>query len=188
MLETNYKRLEKIVIFVMIVGIIAMFQPWFRSMVELFDPLTPDTNLGRNFRQEIAPIIFRYGFYATFLSTVAFIIISHYDADDLRQAFREKGVPLTILLIFLPVVYGFVVIGHLAWAEYDAALLGVINVTCAIATWNWKRWGPIGLGLTALVELGLAFSDLSSRPIAVTIFLAAIVLVALIWPKRAKLQ
>jgi hypothetical protein len=184
MLERNYKKLEKIIVLIMMLGIIAMFQPWFKNIVELFEPLAPEARLGRTFKNEIAPIILRYGFYATFLSTVAFIVISHHSVEDLQKAFREKGVPLTLLLIVLPVLYGFIVLAHLSQAHYYAALLGVINVVCAIAVWNWKRWGLIGLGLTALVELGLTFSGSASIPTAALILVAIIALVSLTWPRR----
>jgi hypothetical protein len=168
MLERNYKRLERIIIVIMIVGIIAMFQPWFKNIVELFDPLAPEARLGRTYRNEIAPIILRYGFFATFLSTIAFIV--------------------TFLLIALPVFYGFVVLAHLATAQYYAAILGVISFICAIAVWLWKRWGLIGLVLTSLIGLGLAFIGLASMPIAILILIVVIVVVALIWPRRTALN
>jgi hypothetical protein len=188
MLEVNYRRLEKTVVILIFVGILAMFQPWFSNLVELFEPLLPEARVGRTFHNEIAPIIFRYGFYATFLSTVAFIVISHYTPKDLRYAFQTKGVALTLLLIILPVFYGFMLLGNLAWAYYTAALLGVVNFVCAIATWNWKRWGPIGLTLSALAELGLALSGSASIPMAMAILIALVALIGLIWPKRAALK
>jgi hypothetical protein len=184
MLESNYKRIERIIVVIMILGIIAMFQPWFKNIVELFQPLVPDVRLGRTYTNEIAPIILRYGFYATFLSTVAFNVISHYSVEELQKAFKEKGRPLTFLLIALPVVYFFIILGHLAWAHYYAALLGVVNFVCAIAAWNWKRWGLIGLGLTALVELGLALSGSAAMITTVIILVAVIALGLLAWPRR----
>ena len=188
MLERNYKRLEKIIIVIIIVGIIAMFQPWFKNIVELFDPLAPEARLGRTYTNEIAPIILRYGFYATLLSTIAFIVLSHYSVEDLQTAFKEKGKPLTFLSIVLPVFYGFVVLAHLATAQYYAVILGVISFICAIAVWNWKRWGLIGLVLTSLIGLGLAFIDLASMPMAILIMIVVVVMVVLIWPKRSALN
>jgi hypothetical protein len=188
MVEVNFKRLEKMVIILIFVGILAMFQPWFSSLVELFEPLAPEARLGRTFRNEIAPFIFRYGFYITFLSTVTFIAISHYTPTELRQAFKTRGVPLTFLLIILPIFYGFMLLGNMAWAYYYAALLGVVNFVCAIATWNWKRWGPIGLALSALAEFGLALSGSASITIAVAILIAFVAVASLIWPRRAKLK
>ena len=184
MSETNYKRLERVFVIVMLIGIIAMFQPWFKNIVEIFEPLAPEARLGRTFRNEIAPMIFRYGFYATFLGTIAFIVISHYSYEDLQKAFRSKGVPLTLLLIILPVVYGFTILAHLAWAQNSAAILGIINFVCAIAVWNWKRWGLIGLGLTALAELGLALSGSAALITTVLILFIIIALALLIWPRR----
>jgi hypothetical protein len=188
MLEVNYKRFEKTVIILIFVGILAMFQPWFKNLIELFDPLMPDVRVGRVYTNEIAPIIFRYGFYATFLSTIAFIVISHYTPKDLVYAFQTKGVLLTWLLIVLPVFYGFMLLGNLAWAYYTAAQLCVVNFVCAIAIWNWKRWGLIGLTISALAELGLAFSGSTSMPIAIAILIALVTLIGLIWPKRASLK
>ena len=156
--------------------------------MELFDPLAPEARLGRTYRTEIAPIILRYGFFATFLSTIAFIVLSHYSVEDLQTAFEEKGKPLTFLLIMLPVFYGFVVLAHLATAQYYAVILAVIGFICAIAVWNWKRWGLIGLVLTSLIGLGLAFNDLASMPIAILTLLVVIVVVALIWPRRSVLN
>jgi hypothetical protein len=186
MLEINYRRLEKIVVILIFLGILAMFQPWFSSLVELFEPLAPEARLGRTFRNEIAPIIFRYGFYITFLSTVTFIVISHYTTQELRQAFREKGKALTILLILLPVLYGFILLGNLAWANYYATLLGIVNFVCAIAIWNWKRWGLIGLTLSSLAELGLALVGWASLPIAAVLLLTLILVIGLSWPKWTK--
>ncbi len=187
MLEVNHKRAEKVIIAILVIGILAMFQPWFESLVSFFEPLAPEANLTRTYRREIAPIVLRYGFYATFLSTVAFIVLSHYSVEDLQRAFAEKGEPLTLLLIALPVIYGFSILINLAWAYPWAAVLGVFNFVFAIAVWNWKRWGLIGLGASALVELGLAVSDSASITLAGFTLLLALVLVALIWPKRARL-
>ena len=185
MSEASYKRLEKIFITVMLIGIIAMFQPWFTNVVELFEPLAPEVRLGRTFKNEIAPIILRYGFYATFLGTIAFIVISHFSYEDLQKAFKSKGVPLTLLLIALPVVYGFIILAHLAWAQNSAAILGIINFVSAIAVWNWKRWGLIGLGLTALAELGLALSGSAALITTILILVIIIVLALLVWPRRS---
>lgn len=185
MSQTAYKRLETIIVTIMLLGIIAMFQPWFRNIVELFEPLAPEARLGRTFANDIAPVILRYGFNATFLSTVAFIVISHYSYEDLQKAVTEKGSLLTILLIFAPVIYGFITIGNLAWAYYWAAILGVVNVVCAIAVWNRKLWGLVGLGVTALIEIGLALSGSAWLPLGVFLLSLALVLFALAWPKRA---
>ena len=168
----------------MILGIIAMFQPWFKNFVELFQPLAPEVRLGRTYRTEIAPVILRYGFYATFLSTVVFNVISHYSVEELQRAFKKKGKPLTFLLTALPVFYFFIIIGHLAWGYYYAALLGVVNFICVIAAWGWKRWGLIGLGLSALAELGLALSGSAAVITTVLVLVAIIALGSLAWPKR----
>ncbi|MEM7344143.1 MAG: hypothetical protein AAF485_07860 [Chloroflexota bacterium] len=184
MSEAAYKRLERIIVTIMLLGIVAMFQPWFRNIVELFEPLAPDARLGRTFKNEVAPIILRYGFYATFLSTVAFIVISHYSYEDLQKAVKEKGALLTVLLILLPVLYGFLTIGNLAWAFFTAALLGVFNVTFAIALWNKKLWGLIGLVITAVIELILALSGSASLPMGIALLVIAAILFALVWPKR----
>ncbi len=185
MTAQGYKRLEQIIVTIMLLGIIAMFQPWFENIVELFEPLAPDARLGRTYRNEYAPIILRIGFWATFLGTVAFISISHYSYDELLTSSREKGTLLTILLVLIPIVYGFVVIANLAWAYHWAAIVGVFNVVFAIAVWNKKLWGLIGLGITALIELGLAFSGSAWLPIAIVFVALAVGLFALIWPKRA---
>lgn len=187
MSEQAYKRLEHIIVTLMILGIVAILQPWFRNIVELFEPLAPDARLGRTYKNEIAPIVLRIGFYATFLSTVAFITISHHSYDDLRKAVTQKGAILTILLVLGPVLYGFIVIGNLAWAYYWGAILGVCNFVFVLAVWNKKLWGLIGLGLAALVELGLALSGLASLPIAVTVVVVAAVIFGLIWPNRTTL-
>ena len=180
-----YKRLEKIIVALILLGIIAMFQPWFKSIVELFEPLAPEARLGRTYKNEVAPVILRYGFYATFLSTVAFIVISHYSYDDLRKAIKEKGLLLTILLVLAPVLYGFIVIANLAWAYYYAAIMGVFSVVFAIALWNKKMWGLIGLGLTALIELVLALTGLASIPTAILLVLIVVILFGLALPKKA---
>ena len=187
MLEVNYKRIEKVIIIIMVVGIIAMFQPWFESLLKLFEPLAPEADLARIYRREVAPVVLRYGFYAAFLGTVAFIVLSHYRPEDLPRAFAEKGKALTILLVALPVIYGFSVLFNLAWAYFGATALGVINFVCAIAVWGWKRWGLMGLGVSAVVGLGLALAGLASVSVSGFSFLLAIVLIILIWPKRALL-
>ncbi|MEM7031580.1 MAG: hypothetical protein AAF629_18615 [Chloroflexota bacterium] len=180
MSEQAYQRLEKIIVTIMLLGIVAMFQPWFRAIVELFEPLAPEARLGRTYREEFAPVVLRIGFWATFLGTVAFIVISHYSYEDLQNAALEKGVPLTSLLIMAPVLFGFIIIGHLAWAYYWAAIIGVFNIVFAIAIWNKKRWGLIGLGLTALIELGLAISGSASLPIAIIIFVVTAMIIILV--------
>ena len=181
----SYKRLEQIIVTIMLLGIIAMFQPWFKNIVELFEPLAPDARLGRTYKNEIAPMILLFGFWATFLGTVAFIVVSHYSHEDLRKATHQKGTLLTILLVIAPVMYGFIVIANLAWAYNWAAILGVFNVIFAIAFWNKKQWGPIGLGLTALIELGLALSGSAWIPIGLLLLLTVIILAGLAWPRRS---
>lgn len=184
MLATYYKRIEKIILTLIFIGIVAMFQPWFTSIVELFEPLAPDARLGRTFTREVAPVIFRYGFYATFLGTVAFIVISHYSIEDLQRAFQEKGVALTWLLILMPVVYGFALLGELSRGHNYATLLDVVNVICAIAVWNWKRWGLVGLGVVAALDLWLASSGDAIMELAILRMVLAIAVIALFWPRR----
>ena len=186
MLELTYKRAEKIIVALMILGLVAMFQPWFENLVELFEPLAPDARLGRTYRREIAPVIFRYGFYATFLSTIAFTALGHYSVDDLRRAAKEKGLALTTLLMALPLIYGFSVILNLAWDRPLSAILQVINFICAIAVWNFRRWGLFGLGLVALAELGLFQSDSVSLNGVLVTWLWVIILLGLAWPKRSR--
>jgi|GEM_PF-2652025 len=181
----SYKRLEQIIVAIMLLGIVAMFQPWFRNIVELFAPLAPEARLGRTYTNEIAPIVLRIGFYAAFLGTVAFIVISHYSYKDLRKAVTQKGTLLTILLVLVPVLYGFLTIANLAWAYYLASFLGVFNVVFAIALWNKRFWGLVGLGLTAVIELALAFSGSASLPMAGLLLVIAGALFALSWSKRA---
>ena len=188
MLEKNYKIAEKFIVVIIILGIIAMFQPWFKNIIELFQPLFPDVKLARTYTNEVAPVILRYGFYATFLGTVAFNVISHYSVEDLQRAIEEKGKLLTTLFVALPVVYFLIIISHLAWGHYNAALLGVVNFICVIAIWGWKGWGLIGLGLSALAELGLALSGNASMITTVIIFAAIIALGLLIWPKRTRFK
>lgn len=54
-----------------------------------------------------------------------------------------------------------------------------------MAAWNWKRWGLIGLGLTTVVELGLAFSGAVMIPVALAFVVVYGLVVFLIWPRRA---
>ena len=184
MFEVAYKRLERIILIAIMVGIVAMFQPWFTAMVGLFEPLAPEARLGRTYTREIAPIIFRYGFYITFLSTIAFIVISHYSVEDLETAVRKKGTILTILLIALPVIFGFSMLGELSRAHHTAALLHVANFVFAVAIWNGKRWGVIGLGLAALAGLGLALTGEAILPLAAALLIAVLTTVMLSWSKR----
>ncbi len=67
MSEINYKKLEKLFVIIILLGMVALFQPWFKSIIELFEPLVPEAKLGRTYKNEIAPIIFRYGFYGVLL-------------------------------------------------------------------------------------------------------------------------
>lgn len=184
MLEVTYKRLERFILLAILVGIVAMFQPWFTAIVELFEPLAPEARLGRTYTREIAPIIFRYGFYITFLSTIAFIVISHYSVEELETAVREKGALLTMLLIALPVIFGLSVLGELSRAHHTAALLHVANFIFAVAIWNGKRWGVIGLGLAALTGLGLGLTDGAILTLSIILVVLALLGVVLSWPKH----
>ena len=38
-----------------------------------------------------------------------------------------------------------------AWGPILFALVGVINLICAIAIWQWRRWGVVGLLVTPLI-------------------------------------
>ena len=181
------KRIEQVIVVIMLLGIILMFQPWFSSIVELFEPFFPDARLGRAYRNDIAPIIVRYGFNAAFYGTVAFIVISHYSHKDIQKAVREKGGLMTLLLIVAPVIYGFGVLIHMAGAYYWSAILAVFNVVFAIAVWNKKLWGIIGLTVSVLIGLALAFTENGSMPTAIVFVVVALIINALFWPKRPKI-
>lgn len=186
MSASAYKRLEQIFVAIMLVGIILMFQPWFNNIIELFEPFFPEARLGRIYRNDIAPVILRYGFHAAFYGTVAFIVLSHYSHTDIQKAVREKGGWLTFLLIVAPIIYGFGVLIHMSWAHAWSAILAVFNVVFAIAVWNKKLWGIIGLSISVLIGLVLAFADSGSMPTAIIFVVVALVINALFWPKRTQ--
>ena len=188
MSEQNYKRTEKIIIILMLVGLIAMFQPWFSSVAGLFDNFAADANLGRMYSREIAPTIFRYGFYILLLSTIAFTVLSHYSVEDLEQAITEKGKILTWLLIALPVVIGFTLLINMANGFNLAAFLGVFAFVCAIAIWHWRRWGVVGYSVISLAWVGMAISGSAELITAVLNLILTVVVIALLWPRRKKLH
>ena len=186
MSEKSYKRAEKIIIILMILGMLTMFQPWFRSVASLFDPLSAEGDFGRTYSREIAPMVFRYGFYIVLLSTVAFIVLSHYNVDELQRAVAEKGKALTWLLIALPVFVGFVLLINLSIGLNLAALLGVLAFVFAIAIWHWRRWGVVGYVLTSIGWMVMAVMGTAEMNTAVINFILTIVMLVLIWPRREK--
>ncbi len=180
MLELYYKRAEQIIIIVMIIGIIAVFRPWFSDLVGLFEGFAPDINLERTFQRETSVIIFRMGVYATLLGLIAFIFISHHTPTDFRDAFSEKGPYLASLLLALPLIYGIFVIENFAIWSGMGIILNVFNFICAIAVWNRKTWGVIGLGLSTLYGFILGFGEAAPFMPNFT-FLLTIALGILLW-------
>lgn len=188
MLEKNYKRLESIVVILMVVGIFAMFQPWFVNIVELFSPLAPETNLGKLYKEDIAPSVLRYGFYIVFLSTITITVLNHYSVEELEKAIEEKGKALTFLLIAFPVISGLSVLVSLANGFGWSAIIWVLSFIFGIALWHWRRWGFVGLILVTIAQLVMAAAGLASLAVAVFFTVAFIILLILIWPKRALLH
>lgn len=188
MSEQTYKRTEKIIIILMIIGMIAMFQPWFRSVATMFDPFTAEGGLGRAYSREVAPSVFRYGFYILLLSTVAFIVLSHYSVEELERAVAEKGKVLTWLLVLLPVYVGFALLINLSVGFNLAALLGVLAFSFAIAIWHWRRWGVIGYVLVSLGWMVMAVMGTAEMITAVVNLILTIIIIALLWPRREKLH
>jgi hypothetical protein len=187
MFEQRYKQLEKTIVILMLVGILAMFQPWFQNAASLLERLSAESEWGRLYGREIAPTIFRYGFYTLLLSTVAFISISHYSVDDLQRAISEKGHALTWLLVAVPITAGFEILVNLSIGAGFAAFVGIFAFTHAISTWNWRRRGVIGL---AVVNLGLLVLSMMGRgDLATAVFntILTVVIIGLIWPRREKL-
>ncbi len=187
MFEQRYKQVEKIIVILMLVGLLAMFQPWFQNAASLLEGLAAGSEWGRLYGREIAPTIFRYGFYTLLLSTVAFISISHYSVDDLQRAISEKGQALTWLLVALPITAGFAILVNLSIGAGFAAFVGVFAFIYAISTWNWRRRGVIGL---AVVNLGLLVLGVMGRAdLGTAVFntLLTVVIIGLIWPRREKL-
>ena len=187
MFEQQYKRVEKMIVIFMVVGIFALFQPWFQSVVSLFDGLSPETDLVRLYSREVAPTIFRYGFYLLLLSTVAFTVISHYTPADLLQAMAEKGTILTWVLVVLPAIIGFTILGNLSVGAGTAATIGILAFICGVAIWNWKRWGVIGYVLTSFITVILAAMSRAQMGTAVLNLALAFTILALLWPQREKL-
>lgn len=187
MFEQRYKQVEKTIVILMLVGILAMFQPWFQNAASLLEGLSAESEWGRLYSREIAPTIFRYGFYTLLLSTVAFISISHYSADDLQRAISEKGHALTWLLVAMPIIVGFTILVNLSIGAGFAAFVGIFAFLYAISTWNWRRRGVIGL---AFVNLGLLVLGMMGRgDLATAVFntILTVVIIGLIWPRREKL-
>jgi hypothetical protein len=188
MLEKNYKRLESIIVILMVVGIFAMFQPWFVNVVELFSPLAPDTNLGKLYKDDIAPAVLRSGFYIVFLSTIAITILNHYSLEEVERAIEEKGKALTFLLIAFPVISGLSVLVSLANSFGWSAIIWVLSFIFGVALWHWRRWGFVGLILVTIAQLVMVAAGLASLGVALFFTVALIFLLILIWPKRALLS
>jgi hypothetical protein len=188
MQEKTHQRIESIIVILMIIGIIAMFQPWFVNIFELFEPLAPEADLGRLYKDDIAPSVLRYGFYITMLSTIAFIVFSHYSLEELERAYDEKGKTLTSLLIAMPVISGFSVLGTLSASMGWSALVYVFGFICSIALWHSRRWGLMGLIAVAVIQLGLL--AIGKGLIIVTVFFTLTVVLTLIltWPRRTMLK
>ena len=188
MQEKTHQRIESIIVVLMIIGIIAMFQPWFVNIVELFEPFAPEADLGRLYKDDIAPSVLRYGFFVTMLSTIAFIVFSHYSLEELERAYDEKGKALTYLLIAMPVISGFSVLGTLSNSMGWSAIGYVFGFIFSIALWHWRRWGFIGLITVALIQLGLL--AIGKSLIIVTVFFVAAVILTtiLVWPRRSLLK
>lgn len=187
MFEQRYKQVEKTIVILMLVGLLAMFQPWFQNVATLLEGLSAESDWGQLYGREIAPTIFRYGFYTLVLSTVAFISISHYSVDDLQRAISEKGHTLTWLLVAMPILVGFTILINLSIGAGVAAFVGIFAFIFVISTWNWRRRGVIGL---AVVHLGLLVLGVMGRGELVTaVFntLLTIIIIGLIWPRRVKL-
>ncbi|MBK8902487.1 MAG: hypothetical protein IPM53_14970 [Anaerolineaceae bacterium] len=187
MFEQRYKQVEKTIVILMLVGILAMFQPWFQNAASWLEGLSAGSEWGQLYGREIAPTIFRYGFYTVLLSTVAFISISHYSVDDLQRAINEKGQLLTWLLVAMPIIVGFTILVNLSIGAGLAAFVGVFAFIYAISTWNWRRRGVIGL---AVVNLGLLVLGITGRGdlgTAVLNTILTIAIIGLIWPRREKL-
>ncbi len=188
MSEQSYKRTEKIIIILMLVGLAAMFQPWFRSVAAWFDIFAVDADFGRLYSREVAPMVFRYGFYILLLSTVAFTVLSHYSVEELNRALAEKGRLLTWLLIALPVIIGFTLLVNMANGFNLAAFWSVFAFVCAIAIWYWRRWGVVGYALISLGWMGMAVGGSAYFITAVFNLVLAIIIVALLWSRREKLR
>ncbi len=188
MQEKTQQRIETIIVILIITGIIAMFQPWFVNIVELFEPFAPEADLGRLYKNDIAPTVLRYGFFITMLSTIAFIVFSHYSLEELERAYDEKGKALTYLLIAMPVISGFSILGTLSDSLGWSAIGYVFAFIFSIALWHWRRWGFIGLIAVAVIQLGLL--AIGKGLIIVTVFFAVAVVLTLIlvWPRRSLLK
>ena len=177
--EIAYKRLEQILIFFIIIGIVAMFQPWFRDFFEWLQPFvtsSEEANFGRSYRDEWAPIILRYGFFSTFLATVAYTSLTHYTIEDLEQAFAEKGTSLAFSLILLPILAGFSLLYALALGSYWTTILSVLTFIGATAMWNWKRQGVIMLSVSTLLIFIQAMTG--TAHLVMSILLSAVSLLA----------
>ena len=188
MSEQTYKRTEKIIIILMLVGMVAMFQPWFRSVAAWVDLISAEAEFGKMFGRDIAPVIFRYGFYILLLSTVAFTVLSHYNAEELQRAEAEKGKALTWLLICLPVVIGFTLVINMSGGFNVAAFIGVLAFACAIAIWHWRRWGVVGYTLASMIWVGMALTGSADMITAVLNLILAIITIALLWSRRELLH
>ncbi len=186
MFEQRYKQVEKTIVILMLVGLLAMFQPWFQNAASLLERFAAGSEWGRQYGREIAPTIFRYGFYTLLFSTVAFISISHYSVDDLQRAISEKGHALTWLLVAIPVIVGFTILVNLSIGAGFAAFVGVFAFIFAISTWNWRRRGVIGLAVVNLGLLALGVMGRGDWGTAVFNTILTIAIIGLIWPRREK--
>lgn len=186
MFEQRYKQVEKTIVILMLVGILAMFQPWFHNVASLVEGFLPESELGNVYSREVAPTIFRYGFYMLLLSTVAFISISHYSVDDLQRAISEKGKALTWLLIAMPIIVGFTIVINLSVGAGLAAFVGIFSFVYAVSTWNWRRRGVIGLAIVNLGLLVMGMVGMADLGTAVFNIILTLIIIGLIWPLREK--
>lgn len=54
------------------------------------------------------------------------------------------------------------------WLPYVLALMGCINIICAIALFNWKKWGFWGICLVAIINIIIDISfRLSTVPVVI---------------------
>ena len=148
-----HQRIERWMMRFMAIGLLAMFQPWFRSIASWFNGLTDSGDASTIYREDIAPFVFRYGFFVLLASTLGFIIVGHFTPLMMQESFVTKGKALTYWLIFLPLGYGLMLIGSLAYGYGGGALMGLIGAVAAIAAWNWKPWGVVAIGLIGVLAI-----------------------------------
>lgn len=183
-----HQRIEKWMMAFMVIGLFAMFQPWFRSIASWFNGLTDSGDASEVYRVDIAPVVFRYGFFLLLASTLGFIIVGHYTPLMLQKAFNTKGRPLTFWLIFLPLGYGLMVIGNLAYGYALGSLLGVMGAVASIAVWNWRAWGLVLVGAIGVLAIGAFVAGSMTWLGAVVAVLFAAVTVVGVAPRRAQFR